>query len=220
MFNKELFNQKCTEIVKEGCFQGHNISNKTELFDIIGEKLHLSGETIKKWCHRGKYIPGNPDYLNDLENLIGVKLWNYKNPKISHPPYSQTCQNSISECYSILKHYVNSDNAEDEEHYLSMRLEIETLKLALPTELFNKIITFIESEISPLVYEQDTIFASMYSEEYGFVDDNGIFNIKGEDEFIQMIGKYIQVMIGVEEKLEAFSVQEFFPILSSNNLDL
>lgn len=152
--------------------------------------------------------------LKDVENLLGLELWDYSDCMVPYTQYSDVSKMSIQKCYDILKDYLHSDDVENEECYVEMRMEIDKLKISIPNDIFQKIVEFIDKEIDPIIYESDKVFASLYTEEYGFMDGAGVFHIKGEEEFKQILGKHIEIMIGIENKLDEFAVSELAPILS------
>lgn len=215
MWNSKLFNETCNKIVKEqGAFEGELVSSKEFLYVKIADALNVSNELVKKWTQSKSKGPREQDTLKKLEDLLGIELWDYSDCKIPYVKYSESCKRSIQKCYDILKDYLHSDEVENESNYAQMRLEIDKHKISIPDDIFKQIINFIDEKIEPIIYDYEKVFASLHTEEYGYTDDSGVFHVKGEKEFIQILGKRIQIIMDIEGQLDEFVMKVLSPILT------
>lgn len=214
MWNRELFNKVCNEIVKQQSFRGKAIFSKENLYECLAEEetINVSPETIKKWTQRNSKGPRNPEDLKAIEELLGVQFWSDNNLQIPTVQYSDITKQNIQKCFSIIKNYLESWEVEDESRYAEMTVAIDRLKVAIPKDIFDKIMDFIKCEIAPLVYEHDTIFSSMYKEEYGHYDENHVFVIK-DGKLNKVLEEYLKIVMDVEKRFDEFSTKELSPIL-------
>lgn len=215
MWLYETFKKTCEIIAKEqGIFLGKRVKSKEQLYDLLSEKLNLSRDVIKKWTQPNSKGPSNPTDLKNVEDLLGIKLWNYSDCRFPSIQYSEQCKHNTQKCYILLKDYLNSEDVEDESYYIKVRFEIDKLKIAIPDNIFSQIIEFIDKEIKPIIYNPEEVFASLYTEKYGVMGNDGTFHIKDESALYQILGKHIEIIIDIEKKLDEFALTVLSPVLS------
>lgn len=126
--------------------------------------------------------------------------------------YSNFVKTNVLNAYHLMMDYIQSEDIENEDTYITMRQQLNRLKVGIPHELYTKIETFANTELDPIIYEHDTFFAEMYSENFGFFDEENCFHVK-EDAKFDFFDKYLKITLSVQNKLEDFGKNELYPVL-------
>lgn len=113
--------------------------------------------------------------------------------------FSKKC---LFEIHTNIKNTIyNFVDCEDSEKILAdLRFEIDCRKIALPTDLYKKIDTFITDELEPIVYDSETVFAEAYS-------------IDTKEDSSKMFACFFTVLFEKEKKWDAFAEKELKPYL-------
>lgn len=208
-------------IVKEGTFKGEAIKNKEDLYRKLSVALYVSYDTVKGWTRQSSKGPGDKEVLKDIENLLNTKLTIKDEEKKVveetevNKSYSSFVKEKIYTCYKLMAEYLTSDDVEDENAYCDMRNEIIKMKVCIPKEIFDKITKFAEDHLEPIIYDRDNFFADMYTEEFGYMDENHCFHIKDEDAIHKQAGIYYTKLFDLTDQLEEFGMKEIYPILTA-----
>ena len=113
---------------------------------------------------------------------------------------------------TAIKDYIrNYDDGENgEENFVNLCKNMEYKKLGIPTEIYEKIETFVETELEPMVYESDKIFAETRG--VGTMVD-GVQYVDGKEDIAKLFGSFFKVLIDIEKKWDAFAEKELKPYL-------
>lgn len=222
MWNIRKYNDTITETKKQGGhFQAKKaVSTKEEIYDALADELKYSKESLKSW---GRPISDGPDdkTASKLEKLLGLRKGflgrkgGGKTMKKAKPSSSITDFNiaHIFECLEHMRDYLNSDNVESMDKFIELYERISRHNVAIPTEIFDKIDSFIDETLAPIVYEPTTAFADCYSDDIGTFDFAGKFIPKDKDATNQFCLNYMQTLCDIRQELEDFARDELHPYL-------
>lgn len=99
----------------------------------------------------------------------------------------------------------------DEEDFAKLCECIDNNRIAIPVPVQEKIDSFVKEHLEPMVYEAETVFPIVY--EGGYIGKDGIRHIDTEEEMIQMMSEYFEVIIEIKDKWSEFSMKELHPYL-------
>lgn len=214
MWNRQKFKDTCDKIVTDKHeFKGKPIFSREELYEYLELEIHVNKETIKRWTQKGSKGPRNIEDLEKIEEVLGMKFWESEEETSKKIQCSELGKENLQKCYELLKDHIASMEVESEQRLADLSLEIDKLKFAIPTEIYEKIRGFIEQEFFPMVYEYECIFEALHNEEYGEYNENHVFCVKGEEQMQKIIMEYFEILFSVDEKLEKFALEELAPIL-------
>lgn len=125
---------------------------------------------------------------------------------------SNFTKNLIMENNKLIKEFIRDfkGGEGDEDDFTKLTRALDLNKLGIPTELQNKIDSFVDTELSPMVYESDIVFEK--SNSIG-TTINGIQHLSNDDEVFKMIGAFFEVLIAIEDKWDKFAEKELKPYL-------
>ena len=136
VFNNKKFRKTLNTVVKKKEFRGEPIHTKQKLYEMIGEALHVSPETVKYW-QRDKSSgpdPRTPELLKELEEYLGyptgalqkkINIEEEKTEDKRMDKVSEFQKNQIMEIYEALKSFVSEMAIENEDEYYRIRAVIE-----------------------------------------------------------------------------------------------
>ncbi len=226
-FNNKLFGQIIDNIVKKrGFFDNHRISTKTQLYILIGEKLGQCPDTVRGWRKPGSSGPDprDPEVLKKLEKYLGLQEWflltetdEYKttdvvvkeNNNMGNITTTEFQKIQIMECYEAMIQYVNNMDIEDEEKFYELRTLIEAKKLALPGDVLQVLLNFLDDVVATYVFDDYTPEFTPDEAEY----DGEVLVIKSEEASKKMIASFMNNLLELNKQIESFAERELKPYL-------
>lgn len=112
-----------------------------------------------------------------------------------------------------MKDYLHDDNMEDEDCFSRMWCEVQKYRILIPYEIFTKVNDFIDQNLAPIIYENESTYAACYTDEIGHYNDEGIWEVKSEEALKQMCMNFLLKNIEIEEALDRFAIKELHPYL-------
>lgn len=127
--------------------------------------------------------------------------------------YSDFTKGCILKCYEFMSSYlsglvVDSNSIKEvETRYWKMRFEVESMKVAVPDDLYKKIENFIDTEIEPLINWNGDIFV--------YFTEDGHLSIKVADPYDKEEEgfAFCSTVMGMKSKLEDFAMKELHPVM-------
>lgn len=212
------------KIKDDGMLNGIPVKTKEDIYDIIASSLYINRDTAKGWTRPTSSGPKDEDVLMDIEKLLGVERHGFSmnveegdTTEMVVKVLSDINKQAIFKIYELMKYYLHDDEMEDEECFSRMWCEVEKQRILIPIELFSKVSEFVDNYIAPIVYEPKTIYASCYTDEIGFVNDDGNWEVKSEEALKQMAMNFMLKNIEIEEALDDFAMRELQPFLGGEN---
>lgn len=102
----------------------------------------------------------------------------------------------------------------DEEDFAELTEKIDMNRLGIPDEIQLKFDTFIDCELSPMVYDVETEFpVHMSIIENKEQNEEGAYVLDSEDELKEMLVEYFEVMFEKEKAWDAFAERELKPYI-------
>lgn len=161
-------------------------------------------------------VPNAEFFEQSIERLMTNFLKAIPNKHIERRNISDFQKQQIMQCYKLIKEYLRSENVENADEYNKLHMELYDLKPFLPNVIFEQIMEFVLKEVEPLTSNYYEIFTEpMMKKGYGYINDNGAFEIKDEESVKMVIAHFYEVLFTLEEKLEKFAEEKLFPILNN-----
>ncbi len=222
-FNNKYFGQIIDAIVsKNGFFDGHRISTKTQLYALIGEKLHQSPETVRGWRKASSSGPNpkDPEVLKDLEKYLHLeerallteideqKMTDVvvkENNKMGNSKITDFQKIQVMECYEAMKKFVNNMEIEDEEKFYELRNMVETKKIVLPDIVHKALLNFLDDVVAIYVFDDHTPEFTPEEAEY---NGEGVLVIKTEGASNKMISFFMKNLMELDAKIACFAENE------------
>lgn len=206
--------------------KAHKVGNfefedKGELYDYLSKEISSAPNTIEYWKCKDSNGPQNLDTIKQLEEIFGVSLrrevddYNEDEERKLMGKHSDFVKKQIHLAYREIKDYLHSEDIEDEDIYIKMRNRLDYLKISIPKDIYGKIVDFADEYLEPIIYENDKVFANFYTEDIGHMGDDGSFHIDTKEQFLKLYGRFIEVIINIENKFDEFAMNELYPILVS-----
>lgn len=211
VFNNEKFRNTLNTVVKKKEFRGEPIHTKQKLYEMIGEALHVSPETVKYW-QRDK-SSGPDELLKELEEYLGyptdalqkkINIEEEKTEDKRMDKVSEFQKQQIMESYEALKNFVSGMDIENEDEYYRIRAVIERKKLVLPEIIFNAIMQFMDNVIEEYVFDAEDPAFTEEEAEY----ENGVMNIKTDAAFNKLMSQFLERLQELDEKIDQFAERE------------
>ena len=120
---------------------------------------------------------------------------------------------AIFKCYVLMKDYLHDDEVESESCFGKMFQEIDKMKIAIPESIYKKITQFMDEWLAPIVYERETCFPTFYSDEVGFYNADGKWEIRDEDGMKKICKEFLLKLLETEDELDSFAMEELYPLL-------
>lgn len=111
----------------------------------------------------------------------------------------------IYDCYCLLQDCV-AENIMDKNYVASAFNKIEQYKIALPSNLYERIHNFMEEHLSPII-EDPNFFSSLLSTESGYFNDEGVFVINSEEGRNKMFFALLKISIDLKQKINDFAIE-------------
>lgn len=93
--------------------------------------------------------------------------------------YSDYTKNNIEKCFNLMLQYVDVASIESEEAYCNMRVNIRKMQIVIPEDIYEKINTFADDFLAPIIYEEG-YWDFLEKGELGSYDESGSFCLKDE----------------------------------------
>ena len=215
VFNNEKFRKTLNTVVKKKEFRGEPIHTKQKLYEMIGEALHVSPETVKYW-QRDKSSgpdPRTPEFLKELEEYLGyptgalqkkINIEEEKTEDKRMDKVSEFQKQQIMEIYEALKNFVSGMDIENEDEYYRIRAVIVRKKLVLPEIIFNAIMQFMDNVVEEYVFDAEDPAFTEEEAEY----ENGVMNIKTDAAFNKLMSQFLEGLQELDEKIDQFAERE------------
>lgn len=211
MFNYQKFSAICNEIKKVGNFKGQPVFSKTDVYGIIADELLISQETVRKWASKNSSGPRTKEMLEDLESVVREKLWEVKEVLLEKH-YSEITKKAILDVYGYVNDYFNNMDCIDEECWVKTFAKIESLRLGIPDEDYEKIVNYLRDNIEDMIYDEEIVFAELHTEKYGHYDEKGVFVID-DDKFTAFMGKYFEILMKRQTDFQDFMISNYADIV-------
>lgn len=213
MWKYDVFNQCCIEIKKRRSFLNEHPSTFDAICRIIGEHVNVSKDVVHKWRFEKGPHPTDLSIIKTVENLLGVPLWDFSDCRLLEEVYSESCKNNLQACYSLMKDYLQPHNMNDDKAYQALLRNIDKHKLAIPENVYKKIIDFTKTELSILTNATDRFYPLLDAESYGVIDENGIFTPYDQNSYNAFLSEHLNILTHIERKLDTFASLHIAPIL-------
>lgn len=211
MFQVERFNDVCKKIKSAGTFRGFPVLSKTDVYGIIADELLVSQETVRKWASKNSSGPRTKSMLEDLESIVGVGLWKAEK-SYTEKQYSEISKKAIFDVYGFVNDYFTQLDCIDEECWVKTFARIESLRLGIPDEDYEKIVNYLHDNIEDMIYDEKTVFAELHTEKYGYYDEKGVFVID-DNKFTAFMGKYFEIIMKRHTDFQDFMISNYADIV-------
>lgn len=220
MWNVKAYKKALQEIKESGKFNGKQIKTKEEIYKELAQIIYQQYDTIKSWTRPTSGGPGDDSIRKDLEKALGVPEGAFitntdtkRGETMQAVRLTDFNKNAILRCYELMKDYLHDDAMEDEECFSQMFAEIEKQRIAIPREVYEKIGQFIDENLAPIVYEREETYSECYSEDIGFYNEEGIWEVRDEESMKRMCMAFIMRTMEIEQALDKFAMDELHPLL-------
>lgn len=119
---------------------------------------------------------------------------------------------AVWKCYKLMKNYLH-DEVESESCFAAMFQEIDKLKIAIPEVIYKRITQFMDDNLAPIVYEPEETFSACYSDEVGFYNTEGRWEIRDEEGMKKLCKEFMLKLMETEDELDEFAMKELYPLL-------
>lgn len=153
--------------------------------------------------------------LRDLKSLLAMDITENicDEEEITNEKYSDFVKENILKAYKMLIDYIASDDVEDEEEYCNLRDELSKLQIAIPEEIFEKIEKCVDDFLDPIIYDYENFFAELYTEDFGYFDEDHVFHMKSEAAIRAQAELYHERIWDIQCQIKEFGMKELYPIL-------
>ena len=228
-FDCDRFKSELNKIAKKAK-ETHQVSTIKEYEDKFIKCIGVSESALKQW-KAGNNGVSDLDRVKEIANFLGMS--NYKDLLIDvsesrdkeggdnrmnldnaiKGSVSDFVRMKIFECNSLILDFLHSELIEDEEEYCKLLQEINKYSIAIPDDVFKKIIGFVEEYLEPIIYDRENYFSETYTEEYGSFNEYGTFCV-AEDKTMQFLGSYLRKIVDIEDWFQDFGKRELYPLLT------
>ena len=220
MWNVKAYKKALQEIKESGKFNGKQIKTKEEIYKELAQLIYQQYDTIKSWTRPTSGGPGDDSIRMDLEKALGVPEGAFvtntdskRGETMQAVRLTDFNKNAILRCYELMKDYLHDDQMEHEECFSQMFTEIEKQRIAIPGEVYEKICQFIDETLAPIVYEREETYPECYSDDIGFYNEEGIWEVRDEESLKRMCMAFIMRTMEIEQALDKFAMDELHPLL-------
>lgn len=127
---------------------------------------------------------------------------------------NELSKKAIYDIYCIMKEYLRYENLEDEESYSELFYEIEKRKLIIPSDIYDKIVAFIDDNIASYVHEDaEHRCEKCFENDNVAINQDGNYEIKDIDALEKIMIIYQEQLYRLNKKLDDFAMQELRPYL-------
>lgn len=208
MWDVKQYKKAINNIVIDGKINNQPVKYKKDVYFYLSEMIGYDSDTIKGWARPNSKGPNDTGVIRKMEAIFDLPCY-----KLEDNGQEVINKSAIYRIYELMKNYLRDEKKENEEYFLYMWNEIEKNKILLPQKLYQKIVEFIDNYLAPIVYEREETYSSCYTEEIGFWDEEGIWQVENEDARKLMHMNYVLKNIEIEEQLELFAMKELQPYL-------
>lgn len=217
MWDVEQYRRIIQKIAKHGSLNGKCVKNKGDIYVQLSRKLYVSVDTVKSWARKNSNGPSDEAVVKQLEAIFNTCLTKNNVEEIKEEDnmttYSDFVKSNIKEAYKLVMDFIKSDDIESEERYCEMRSNLETLKVAIPKEIYVKLINFVDEKLDPIIYDNDNYFAELHTEEFGYLDEENCFHLKDEQATYKFLGLFMSMVCKLINEFEDFGMKELYPVL-------
>ncbi len=118
----------------------------------------------------------------------------------------------IYDCYNLMRDCVNFEHIEDFEFIDSAIKKIERYKIALPSEVYKQINSFIIENLHPIL-DDPCFFSAIESPKFGNFNKDGVFEINSDESLNQIIYIMAEISADIAHKIDSFAEQYMVPYL-------
>ena len=158
-FSPKAFREAENKILNEGELCGKEVASLEEINEVLANELGYDKDTVRKWRYDNSNGPGDINVIKQLEDI-------FKTPLRETRKYSEYAKKQINKGYVLIRRYIRSFDADDENCFCEFEEAFEELKACIPKEVYNKMESFIEEKVKPMVYDPATVFADESIETY------------------------------------------------------
>lgn len=220
MWDVKKYKGLINTIKENGSFMENNVTTKEQIYELIGKTIHVDAGTAKSWGRPSSNGPGSNDLLIELEKALGIAEGllgrkEYKEMKEDKQKIKLTDFNkqAIHSCYMLMKDYIHSDKVENEDYFADMCAEVGKYKIAIPEKIYEAIQKCIDEYLAPIVYEYHDTFAKCFTDDIGFMGDDGIWHVRDEEGVKKTCMYFIMTIIEIEENVDKFAMETLYPVL-------
>lgn len=220
MWNEKFYKVALRKIKDEGFINKQPVNTLEDIYEVLSKILNYSADTIKGWGRPKSTGPMDVELYARLEELLCVPAGSLSKEKeeteevkVQKPMLSDFNKNVILHCYEIMKDYLHDEEMENENCFSDMYAEIEKLRIAIPQDVYDKICTFIDENLAPIIYERIETFSECYTEKIGFFNEDGVWQVKTEEGMKEMCMAFLMKTMEIEQHLDEFAMTELHPLL-------
>ena len=216
MWNSKKYSELIKNI-KENCggeLYGMDIRTKEHVYQAIAKEIHANNQTLKSWTRKSSNGPGDRDLEKELMLILGLgpnALRKQSDKEMENMPASNLTdfnKSAILRCYKYIKQYLHNDDIENEECFAAMLSSVESEKIAIPNNIFNKFDIFIDKYIAPIIYENEIVFKNCYTDDIGYYDEKGMWVLKNKECTLKFCSRFLEAIFEIEKSLDEFAMKE------------
>ena len=217
MWDVEKYNMTLKRIVQKGIFLEMNIKTKEAVYEILSSRLFVTIDTVKGWGRKNSHGPGDEEVRKKLEELLETSFYKRKKPlndseEISVDIYSDFVKRNIFKAYEIIMNHIKSSKVQDEDAYLEVCNQINNLKIGIPSNIYRKIIDFMEEYLDVLICDEDTFFESLYKKKALDACDDSERYVSDFSQY-EWLRKDVSLLDYIVEDFEEFGMKVLYPVL-------
>ena len=212
VWNHSLYKELLKETKKRRTlFEKGDVKTYTDIYAGIADELKLEISTVRNWTCKDSGGPGRQSDYKKLGDIFGIdpgmllceESEEIKLDEQKEDVYmTEFCKKNIFECYKLMKNFVTNMEIEDEDKYGELLSAIKTYEVAIPENVYRKIENFVNDVLGK---EIDRIYRE---------SDDSIQDIKlDEVESMKMLGRFMEKIWEMDQKLEKFGTEELRPML-------
>lgn len=220
MWNVKAYKEALNAVKEEGEFNGKKIRTLEEIYDELADIVHMGRDSIKGWGRPSSRGPGEDSVRLKLEKALNVPVgsfvvtdWAEEKKEVSMSRLSDFNKAAIFKCYERMKEYLHDEDVENENCFYQMYAAIEIQRIAMPDTVYEKIRAFMDDVLAPVIYEREKTFSECYSEEIGYFNEEGNWEVKNEECGRKMCMAFLMKILEIEQKLDEFAMKELRPYL-------
>lgn len=226
MWDVENYKAAITATKKNGILMDDKVKTKENVYELLAEKIHCSKDTVKSWSRSSNNGPNDNDMIVSLEKVLGIpegllgrreekKMEKDDKMKKEEQEVRLTDFNkqAIHSCYMLMKDYIHSDEVENEDCFAKMCAEVDKYRIAIPQEIYEEINQCIDAFLAPIVYEYHDTFAQCFTDDIGYFDNDGVWNIKDEEAGRKSCMYFLMKLVEIEKSVDNFAMEKLYPRL-------
>ncbi len=218
MWDVEKYNMTLKRTVQHGEFLDVEVKTKEAVYNILAKKLYVSVDTVKSWGRKQSSGPRDQEDIKQLETIFGTCFCKKAKTMsmsdlIKVENYSDFTKKSIFKAYEIIMNHIKSNKIKDEDAYLEVCNKINNLKIAIPSDVYEKIIGFMKEYLDALICDEEGFFEYLYEKKVHAPDDSPIY-VSDYYQY-EWLRKEVSGLDFIVEDFEEFGMKELYPLLMS-----